>query len=152
MRGWAALLAVLFAVPSTVAANSLTLEFRPSTDMRRVVSCTVQLTKSQMVVVEMVGQGYAIQSPLRWPATEADTGVLMDALTALVSHDIVSVDDPNLARSPAPPFVSVIWMADMTDGLQSGLYMQQGFDLPQVLDQVVNRLLFGGPCAAALAG
>ena len=25
-------------------------------------------------------------------------------------------------------------------------------DLPQVLDQVVNRLLFGGPCAEVLAG
>ena len=43
-------------------------------------------------------------------------------------------------------------MADMTNGLQSGLYLQQGFDLPQVLDQVVNRLLFGGPCAEVLAG
>ena len=107
MRGWAALLAVLVAAPCAVAANSLTLEFRPSTDMRRVVLCNVQLTRAQMVVVEMVGQGYAIPAPLRWPATDADTGVLLDALTALLSNAIVSVELVNSTRLPDPPFVSV---------------------------------------------
>jgi hypothetical protein len=130
-----------------VRANSLTLEFRPSDDLAEMVSCTLQLAEQQFVVVEVVGAGFALQEPIRWSATEPETRVMLAALAALLSDDPASVPDPFVARLPDPPFVSVLWMASMTHGLQSGLYIQEGFDLPPVLDQVIERLLVGGPCA-----
>jgi hypothetical protein len=131
-------------------ANSLTIEIRPTDDLSQMVSCTLQLSNDQFVVVEVVGAGFALQTPLRWPASDADSAVLMAALGALLTNDPASVPDPFVARQPEPPYIGVTWMASMTNGLQSGLYLQEGFDLPGVLDRVVDTLLVGGPCARML--
>jgi hypothetical protein len=138
--------------PMPALANALTFDFRPSDDPRATVQCTVQLQQDFLVAVEIEGMGAPPQSPLRWAATEAETLILLHALGDFVSQDIVSVDDPNLARPPDPPYASIRWFAQTGDGLQSGLYLQPGLALPPALHRVVQVLLLGGPCADLATG
>lgn len=138
--------------PAPVLANTLTFDFRPSDDPRTTVQCTVQLQQDYLVAVEIEGMGAPPQAPLRWPATEAETLVLLHALGDFLTQDLVSVDDPNLARPPDPPYASIRWFARTGDGLQSGLYLQAGLALPPALHRVVTELLLGGPCAELALG
>jgi hypothetical protein len=138
--------------PGLATANALTFDFHPSDDPRATVLCTVQLQDTHLVAVEIEGTGAAPQAALRWPATKLEADLLLQALGALLAQDIASVDDPNLARPPDPPYASIRWFARTNDGLVSGLYLQPGLALPHPLDRVVAELLFGGPCAALAAG
>jgi hypothetical protein len=138
--------------PVPAIANALTFDFRPSDDPRATVQCTVQLQSRYLVAVEIEGMGAAPQGPLRWPATDAEALVLLHALGDFVSHDLISVTDPNLARPPDPPYASIRWFAQTSEGLQSGLYFQTGLALPPVLQRVVEELLLGGPCADIAVG
>ena len=138
------------ALPHGAAANALTFDFRPSDDPRATVQCTVQLQQNFLVAVEIEGMGAAPQGPLRWAATDDEARVLLHALGDFLSADLASVDDPNLARPPDPPYASIRWFAQTDTGLVSGLYLQQGIALPPSLALVVRELLFGGPCADLL--
>jgi hypothetical protein len=150
-RRLALLASLAFAPPAPLSANAITFDFRPSNDPRATVLCTVQLQSHQMVALEIVGINAPPLAPLRWPANEADTLVLLHALGALLAQEIASVDDAILARPPQPPYVSVRWFAQTNDGLASGLYLQSGLVLPPALASVVERLLLGGPCAELAA-
>lgn len=138
------------ALPVAADANGLTFDFRPSDDPRATVQCTVQLQQDFLVAVEIEGMGAAPQGPLRWAATEDEALVLLHALGDFLSADLASVEDPNLARPPDPPYASIRWFAQTETGLASGLYVQQGIALPPSLALVVRELLFGGPCADLL--
>jgi hypothetical protein len=147
-----ALCLLMALAPVPAVANALTFDFRPSDDPRATVQCTVQLQQDYLVAVEIEGMGAAPQGPLRWPATDAETLVLLHALGDFVSRDLASVTDPNLARPPDPPYASIRWFARTSEGLQSGVYFQTGLVLPPALARVVRELLFGGPCAEMVSG
>ena len=138
--------------PALAVGHALTFDFHPSDDPRTTVLCTVQLQGSHLIAVEIEGTGAAPQAPLRWPATRAETDILLDALGDLLSQEIASVDDPNLARPPDPPYAGVRWFAHTGDGLKTGVYHQPGLTLPPSLQRVVAELLLGGPCAALADG
>lgn len=147
-----ALCLLLALAPLPLHANGLTFDFRPTTDPRDTVQCTVQLQENFLVAVEIEGLGAAPQGPLRWVATEAETRILLRALGFFLTRDLASVADPNLARPPEPPYATIRWFARTDTGLESGLYMQPGLTLPPALDRVVQDLLLGGPCADLLTG
>lgn len=146
----AALVLALF--PVQAVSHALTFDLHPSSDPRTTVLCTVQLQGSHLIAVEIQGTGAAPQAPLRWPATRAETDILFDALGDLLSQEIASVDDPNLARPPDPPYAGVRWFTRTGEGLETGVYLQSGLVLPSSLQRVVAELLLGGPCAALVGG
>ncbi len=145
MRTRAALALLLCLPPALPAAHSLTIEIRPTDDLRNMVSCTVLLSQSEFRVIEVQGPVNPILAPIRWPASAADQRVMLSALQSFLAADLPATD-ARTYRTPDPPFVSVTWMADMTGGMQGGFYLQSGLDLPDVLDNVINTLLTGGPC------
>jgi hypothetical protein len=132
--------------PALSHANALTIEIRPTADLRAMVACTVLLSQGEFRVIEVQGQVNPIRAPFRWAATPADQRVMLTALQSFLSADLAPID-PATYRTPAPPSVSVTWLADMAGGVQGGFYLQSGLDLPDVLDAVIQTLLTDGPCA-----
>jgi len=141
-------LALAAGLPQATSAAHLSLEIRLSRDPQAVAFCTVQLDQSLVIMTE--SRGSTAAQALRWPATPDETQALLAALGALLSDDL-PVTDPFSARWPRPPFVSVTWQAEMTEGSAAGQYHQPGLTLPPVLQTVVMTFLTGGPCGAALA-
>ena len=149
MRRLITALAVITALPAPALGNALTFDIWPSTDSTASTSCALRLAGGMIIAVEVQGTGMPAVPPLRWPARPGEVAALMAALQRLVAGDLPSVDI-HAARAPAPPYVTVNWMARVNDGMLTGLYIQQGLTLPPALAQVLNTLLPGGPCTLAV--
>ena len=102
-----------------------------------------------ITVVEVHGTGMPPIAPMRWPASPMEIAILIAALQTLVTGDLPSVET-SASRLPAPPYVTVNWMARVDDGMLTGLYIQQGLTLPPELVQVLKNLTPGGACDMAL--
>lgn len=139
----------LMLLTGPVSASSITFEIWPGTDPDRVISCVIRLQHGQIAAVEVEGLGMPPRNPARWfPATD-ERDVLSAALQALVDQTIPSIN-PTGSRLPPPPFVTATWMAEVKDGLMTGLYIQPGLDLPALFDSLIATLLPGGMCARAI--
>lgn len=145
MRRLITAFAVIIALPAPALGNSLTFDIWPSTDPLASISCAMRLAGGMITAVEVHGTGMPPVPPMRWPARPAEVAVLMAALQALVAGDLPSVEIYS-SRLPAPPYVTVNWMARVNDGMLTGLYIQKGLTLPPDLANVLESLTPGGPC------
>lgn len=132
-------------------ANSITFEIWRGNDPEQVISCVVRWQRGQISAVEVMGPGMPPQRPARWFHGQREQDALTDTLTALVNRDVPSID-PTGSRLPPPPFVTATWMSRVDGGLMTGLYVQQGLDLPDVFDRLIDTVLPGGMCAGAIKG
>jgi hypothetical protein len=149
MRRLITALAVITLLPAPALGNSLTFDIWPSADPTQSTSCALRLAGGMITAVEVRGTGMPPHLPMRWPARPGEVAALMAALQALVAGDLPSVETYS-SRLPAPPYVTVGWMARVDDGMLTGLYIQQGLHLPPALAQVLANLTPGGPCARAV--
>ena len=149
MRRLITALAVITTLPAPALGNSLTFDIWPSTDPMQSTSCALRLAGGMITAVEVRGTGMPAHQPMRWPARPEEITALMAALQALVSGELPSVETYS-SRLPAPPYVTVNWMARVNDGMLTGLYIQTGLVLPPELAQVLDNLTPGGPCAMAV--
>jgi hypothetical protein len=138
-------------LPAGAAANSITFEIWPSPDPGQVISCVVRWQHGQISALEVMGPGMPPRHPARWYQGQREQDALMDALTALVNGDLPTIN-PTGSRLPPPPFVTATWMARVDGGLMTGLFVQQGLDLPAVFDRLITTLLPGGMCDGVITG
>lgn len=127
------------------AANSITFTFWPDADPDHAVFCAIRLAEGRFHAAELRGIGMTGRTAFEWFASREEADMLMAALQALSDGTLYSID-PTGSRFPAPPYASATWMARSDNGLLSGLYMQQGMELPAELAAVVTGLLPGGLC------
>lgn len=145
-----ALILSLIAMPQMAAADALTFEIVPSaSDPTQSLSCRIEVAAGQMIAVQVLGIGMPPRKPLRWPVRQQEAAALGDALTALIAGDLTSVETYNSRRPPAP-LITVTWAARVSGKAMSGLYIQSGLDLPQVLVRVIQTVMPGSACAVAL--
>ena len=138
-------------LPAVAAANSITFEIWPGPDPDQVISCVIRWQHGQISALEVQGLGMPPRHPARWYQGRQEQQALLAALTALVNGDVASIN-PTGSRLPPPPFVTATWMARVDGGLMTGLFVQQGLDLPGVFDRLIVTLLPGGMCDGAIAG
>ena len=141
--------AALLLLSTPACANSITFEIWPVADPDQVISCVIRLQRGQIAAVEVKGLGMPPRNPARWFPAMAERDLLFAALTGLVDQTIPSVN-PTGSRLPPPPFVTATWMAEVKGGLMTGLYIQQGLDLPAPFDHLIAALLPGGMCDRAI--
>jgi hypothetical protein len=149
MRRLITALAVITILPAPALGNSLTFDIWPSANPMQSTSCALRLAGGMITAVEVQGTGMPPQQPMRWPASPEEIAALMAALQALVSGDLPSVETYT-SRLPAPPYITVNWMARVDDGMLTGLYIQKGLTLPLELTRVLDGLTPGGPCTKAV--
>ena len=149
MRRLITALAVITALPGPAPGNSLTFDIWPSPDPLASTACALRLAGGMITVVEVHGTGMPPIAPMRWPASPKEIAILIAALQTLVTGDLPSVET-SASRLPAPPYVTVNWMARVDDGMLTGLYIQQGLTLPPELAQVLKNLTPDGACDMAL--
>ena len=147
----AALVCAVLLLPAVAGANSITFEIWPGTDPDQVISCVIRWQNGQISALEVEGLGMPPRHPARWYEGRFEQDALLGALTALVNGDIASIN-PTGSRLPSPPFVTATWMARVDGGLMTGLFVQQGLDLPGVFNRLIETVLQGGMCEAAIAG
>ena len=148
MCRWAATAALLL-LSTPVGADSITFEIWPVADPDQVISCVIRLQRGQIAAVEVKGLGMPPRHPARWFPASAERDLLATALGGLVDQTIPSIN-PTGSRLPPPPFVTATWMAEVTGGLMTGLYVQRGLDLPAPFDHLISALLPGGLCDRAI--
>lgn len=141
-------LVVVFAVSLTAlpaCANRLTFEVRPDMQPDHVVACSVSLKDGWISLVQVQGYGMPAPQPTRWRMTRAEEAAIITAIQAFVTGDAISVDAYR-SRSPEPPFVSVTWMTSLNGDFISGLYVQRGLHLPDVLSASLRSLGLDRTC------
>ena len=136
---------------NVATANSIGFEIWPGSDPDQVISCVVRWQHGQISALEVMGLGLPPRHPARWYHGRMEQAALLAALTALVNGDVPSIN-PTGSRLPPPPFVTATWMARVDGGLMTGLFVQEGLDLPGVFDRLIEGVLPGGMCDAATRG
>lgn len=134
---------LLTALPA--CANRLTFEVRPDIQPDHIVACSISLKDGWISLVQVQGYGMPAPQPTRWRTTVTEEDALVAALRSFVTGDAPSVDVYR-ARSPEPPFVSVTWMTSLNGDLASGLYLQRGLNLTEVLTQSLHSLGLDRAC------
>ena len=144
-----AMILALTLLPVMARSDVLTFEVWPDRNPDRMVSCRIERRGPEMNVLEVLGAGMPPSQPMRWPVRRVEEAVLLAALQDLISGDLPGVEIYS-SRLPPAPYVTVTWSATVNAAPVSGLYVQQGLRLPPVLAQVIDTVLPGGPCEAAL--
>ena len=145
---WRAWVLSLCLLPLAAAADVLTFEIWPSSDPARTLSCRMELTGGQVIVVEVRGTGLPPRHAMRWPVRRGEAAAMGDALAALIAGDLPSVDTYTSRRPPAP-LIAVTWSTRVSGAPLSGLYIQSGLDLPPQLARVVDTVMPGSACQGA---
>ena len=148
MRRIGVLVLALF-LPGLAAADSLTIEVWPNTDPTQTIYCAIILSHDRFSALQVIGHGAPAQ-PLRWYSTESDITAMTHAWQSLIGGDLAGQMILN-SRTPPPPYVSVTWVANVDNATASGIYIQPGITLPDVVLQAVLTVLPGGLCARHLA-
>ena len=132
---------------SAARADSVAFQIWPDRNAENVVTCRIELRAGQIVALEFTGSGAPPGLVMRWPVRKAEEAAVLHTLQALISGDLPT-EDPYTSRVPLPPYVMVTWSTKVNDSLLTGLYIQQGLDLPPVLAGLIETVLPGGPCEA----
>jgi hypothetical protein len=143
-----ALVLSLLLLPEVAVGDALTFEIWPSTDPAKSLSCRMELTKGQIVAVQVQGIGMPPRHAMRWPVRRMEAAAMGDAIAALISGDLPSVDDYTSRRPPAP-LITVSWSANVGGTPMSGLYIQTGLSLPPQLARVIDAVMPGSACQTA---
>ncbi len=143
-----AVLLAAFLAPQAVSADVLTFGIYPTSNPADSVSCRIELKSGQVNVVEVRGAGMPPKSPWRWPVRRPEEKVILSALQALISGDLPGVDRYN-ARVPPAPYFTVTWSTRVDDVPVSGLYIQEGLDMPDLLSQLIDTVMPGSGCGSA---
>lgn len=149
MRGWALVLAVLV-LCQAARADSVAFQIWPNRNADDVVTCRIELRAGQIVAIEFKGSGAPPGLIMRWPVRKAEEAAVLHTLQALISGDLPGLD-PYKARVPLPPYVMVTWSTTVDDRLLTGLYIQNGLDLPPVLASLIGTVIPGGPCYSEIS-
>lgn len=144
MGHWAYALAFCL-LPGAALPDVLTYEIWPTADPSESLSCLIALTDGQIRVVEVRGAGMPPRHPLRWPVRPAEEAAVLAALQALISGEVPGVDIYG-ARNPTPPYLTITWSSQVNGTWVSGLYIQPGLALPQVLAQVLTAVIPSSRC------
>ena len=148
MRRIGVLVLALF-LPGLAAADSLTIEVWPSADPTKTIYCAITLSHNRFSALQVIGHGAPAQ-PLRWYSTESDIAAMTSAWQSLIGGELAG-QVILTSRTPPPPYVSVTWVANVDNATASGIYIQPGVTLPDVVLQAVLTVLPGGLCARHLA-
>ena len=135
------------AVPMISAANTVNFNVWPSADPDTALYSSVSLRKGRLVVIEARGLGLQHPHPVQWWANDTDTAAFLVGIQALVSGAVPS-GSPNLAARPAPPFLTVTWIANLDGRVTTGRYVGAGLRLPNELSQMLATVMPGGYCAS----
>lgn len=141
---------ILLVPPAPLAANSIGFDIWPGSDPDRVISCVIRLQCGRISAAEATGLGMPPVNPARRFPAATERAAMLAALQSPVDGSIPSVS-PTGARLALPPFVTVAWLAEVGDGLMTGLCIQPGPDLPDPFDRLIATLLPGGMCHRAIA-
>jgi hypothetical protein len=133
----AGIAAALTALPA--CANRLTFEVRPDPSPDHAVFCSFALEDDWISLIQVRGPGLPTQQPIRWRATRQEDAAILSALQAFVAGDTTSVDAYS-SRPPPAPFVTVTWMTSLDGSLATGVFIQPGLRLPEVLAQSLSSL------------
>ena len=139
---------LMLSLPGLADANSLTIEVWPNADPTQTIYCAMTLTDGRFSTLEVIGHGSPAR-PLRWFSTETEVAALGTALQSLIGGDLAGAVILT-SRTPPPPYISAIWVANVDNATKSGIYIQPGQLLPDTLLQAVLTVLPGGPCARHL--
>ena len=140
---------MLCGLPGLAAADSLIIEVWPSADPTQTIYCAITLTHDRFSALQVIGHGAPAQ-PLRWYSTETDIAAMTSAWQSLIGGDLAG-QVILTSRTPPPPYVSATWVANVDNATASGIYIQPGVTLPDLLLQAVLTVLPGGLCARHLA-
>jgi hypothetical protein len=141
-------LAILMSLPGAAAAATLTIEVWPSIDPNKTIFCAMSLTNGRFSAFELIGHGRT-GAPRRWYAIETEILAFGTALQSLIGGDLAG-QVILTSRTPQPPYIAATWLANVDDTTATGIYVQSGIALPDVLLQAVVTLLPDGPCARHL--
>lgn len=134
-----------FAVPMPLAASTVNFNIWPSADPDAAIYCSVSLNQGRLVVIEAKGLGLQRPHPMQWWATDADTAAFLHAVQALISGEVPS-DYPDLAARPAPPFLTVTWIAHLDGRITTGRYVAADLAVPPALAQMLAVVTPNGRC------
>lgn len=143
--GWRACVLSLLLLHAEARADVLTLGIFPTTNRAASVSCRIELRAGQITVVEVRGAGMPPRTPYRWPVRQSEELAVLRALQALISGDLPGVE-PYGSRTPATPYLTVTWSADVNGQRVTGLYLQPGTDLPAVIAILIDTVMPGSGC------
>ena len=143
--GWRALVLSSFLLAKVAHADVLTFGFFPSSDPAQSVSCRIELKAGQINVVEVHGAGMPPKSPFRWPVRQVEEQAMLRALQSLISGDLPGVETYT-SRTPPAPYMSITWSSVLNGTRVSGLYLQDGTDLPLVMSHLIDTVMPGSGC------
>lgn len=143
--GWRAIVLSLCLLPVAARGDVLTFGIFPSSDTAISVSCRIELRAGQVTVVEVRGAGMPPRAPYRWPVRGPEETAILHALQALISGDLPGVE-PYGSRTPAAPYVTVAWSSTVNGQRISGLYLQSGITLPEVMATLLDTVMPGSGC------
>ena len=144
-RAWVMALVLL---PRLAAADVLAFDIWPSSDPSESLSCRMEISGGQMIAVQVLGMGMPPRHAMRWPVRRPEAAAMADAMAALISGDLPSVDIYSSRRPPAP-LIAVSWSTRVGSVPMSGLYMQTGLVLPPQLARVIDAVMPGSACQTA---
>ena len=145
---WRGVVLSLGLLPLAAAADVLTFEIRPSDDRSKSLSCRMEISRGQMIAVEVQGVGMPPRHATRWPVRRGELAAMGDAMAALIAGDLPSVDTDTAYRQHAP-LIAVTWSTRVSGARLSGIYIQSGLDLPPPLARVVDTVMPGSACQGA---
>lgn len=148
MRAAGVISAAVLALPAPGLSHTLTVNIWPDADPDSAIFCTLSYSGGQFAAVEARGLGLNAPRALRWWASPDDTRAFLSGLQALISGAVPS-ENPLLSPRPAPPFLTVTWLAELDGSVKSGRATAQDLQLPAELAALFDQVMPGSPCRTA---
>ena len=146
---WRGVVLSLCLLPQAASADVLTFDIRPSANPYKSLFCRIEIRGGQMIVVEVLGTFVSPRQVMRWPVRHGEAAAMADAMAAMISGDLPSVEG-YAAHGPPAPMIAVTWSTKLERGLVAGVYTQSGLDLPPLLDRVIDTVMPGSACDRAV--
>ncbi len=148
MRAAGVICAAVLALPAPGHAHALTVNLWPDTDPDHAIFCTLSFSDGQFAAVEARGLGLQAPRALRWWASADETRAFLAGLSALIDGPVAS-ENPLMSARPAPPFLTVTWLAELDGGVTSGRHTAQSLALPPELAALFDQVMPGSYCRRA---